>query len=113
MDLNTATDHVWQIISIDVILKTVASLVFAALVAFIFAQIAQNRTQFRLFERQVFLGTDREETLLFVAACFLVDCVASADPVIVSIVQHDGRNAPFFSVRPSNLPSPYRMRLFV
>lgn len=63
--------------------KFVGTVLFAFVVAFLFAQLSRNRSNFSINGRFIFSGTDKEELLFLLSAVLLTYTLCDSNPVII------------------------------
>jgi hypothetical protein len=68
-------------IGLGIIFKIVGTVLVAALIAFVFAQLADNRAEIKIREKPVFTGTVNEELLVLIAAVLVTYVLCSDQPV--------------------------------
>lgn len=75
---------VGAMIGLGIFVKLFGTIALALLIAYIFAQLAQNRNLYSAFGKPVFTGTDIEELLFVLAAVLIVYVLGNESPVTIS-----------------------------
>jgi hypothetical protein len=71
-------------IGLGIFFKVLGTIMFVSLIAFLFAQLADNRSDFKVAGKKMFTSTMNEEALLLISAVLITYVLCSDNPVIVN-----------------------------